>query len=249
MAVVNAQGRGLPVLVCEHASNHVPPAYRDLGLGAADLDRHIAWDIGALGLSQRLAELLDAPVVHATQSRLLLDLNRALDAADSIVVHSEDTAIPGNIDLSDSERRRRQEEIYRPFHAELDALIDKRGASGLGTAVVSIHSFTPSYLGAARPWHVGVIAQNDRSLADLLLTELAGDATICVGDNLPYGPQDGVYHSMERHGEARGLPCAMIEVRNDLIADEGGQRHWAARLHRVLVSALQALHNRNPATC
>ena len=181
-----------------------------LGLGAADLQRHIAWDPGARITAQHLSQMLDAPLVCATLSRLLLDLNRPIEAADSITVHSEDTAIPGNIDLSDDERRHRHAWIYTPFHEAVAALLAQRRAAGLPTAVISIHSFTPRYHDIARPWHVGVLSQHDRRLADQLLAQFRADSALVVGDNQPYAPRDGVYHSMERHGEGNGLPCAML---------------------------------------
>jgi predicted N-formylglutamate amidohydrolase len=226
------------LLLCEHASNHIPSDYRALGLSDVDMERHIAWDIGALALARQLSAMLDAPLAHATYSRLLLDLNRDVSAPDSIVEYSEDTAIPGNLGLPSPERRLRQLALYDPFHREVDALISGRLADGLHTAVVSVHSFTPRYNGVMRPWHVGVISQDDRSLADILLASLRSEAALVVGDNEPYGPQDGVYHSVGRHGQSRGLPCAMIEVRNDLLADEPAQRQWAERLQRALQSAL-----------
>ena len=156
VAVRNRRGRGGFVLVCEHASNHVPPAYRGLGLDGAGLARHIAWDIGAHALAERLATLLDAPLVHATHSRLLIDLNRDPAAPDSIVETSEDTPIPGNRDLPPGERLRRRQWLYEPFHAMLDSVLDERLAADRPTALVSIHSFTPTYLGRARPWHAGL---------------------------------------------------------------------------------------------
>jgi len=236
--VVNRHGRGAVVLICEHASHFIPPAYEGLGLSPADQTRHIGWDIGALGLALELSEALDAPLVHANYSRLLLDLNRPVDAPDSIVLHSEDTRIPGNENIPAAERELRIKRIYSPFHGELDALIDQRLQAGLATSVVSIHSFTPRYHGNERPWHVGVISQSDRTMADAILASLRRHADLCVGDNLPYGPQDGVFHSLSRHGEARGLHGAMIEVRNDLLGDESGQKHWARTLRDALATAL-----------
>jgi len=227
------------LLLCEHASNFIPGHYRSLGLNEFDSVRHIAWDVGALGLARQLSALLDAPLAHATYSRLLLDLNRDVSAIDSIVEHSEDTSIPGNIGLPEAERHLRQSGLYQPFHQEVDALINSRLADGRHTAVVSLHSFTPHYNGVMRPWHVGVISQDDRALADAMLASLRSEAGLVVGDNEPYGPQDGVFHSVGRHGQARGLPCAMIEVRNDLLADGAAQRRWAERLQRALLPALQ----------
>jgi predicted N-formylglutamate amidohydrolase len=239
--VLNPRGRGRAVLVCEHASNRIPADYGDLGLSESDRCRHIAWDPGALPLAQRLAELLDTPLVHATYSRLLLDVNRSLTAHDSIVTRSEATAIPGNQALNASERELRQRHLYAPFHAALDEVIGQRLAQSQPTAVISIHSFTPSYHGVPRPWQVGVIAQHDRRLANSLLAALRSDAQLCVGDNQPYAPGDGVFHTLERHAESRGLPCVMIEVRNDLIDAPTGQHAYAQRLFHALDTALASL--------
>jgi predicted N-formylglutamate amidohydrolase len=239
VAILNRKGAGAAVLVCEHASNYVPQEYARLGLAAADLQRHIAWDIGALALSEQLSALLDAPLVFATHSRLLLDLNRDVTAPDSIVTQSEDTLIPGNLDLSQTERRGRGDWLYAPYHAAIETLIDERLSRGQATAVISIHSFTPEYLGEVRPWHVGVISRRDRRLADRILESVRRDAALCVGDNQPYAPEQGVYHSIERHAERRGLPGAMIEVRNDLIGNCLGQTQWAGRLAHDFRSALE----------
>lgn len=241
--MLNRNGRGPLVLLCEHASRHIPAAYQGLGLDPDDLARHIAWDIGALGVSTHLSAMLDSPLAHATYSRLLLDLNRVPEAHDSIVTESEGTAVPGNLDLPAEQRELRRLQIYEPFHAEVDRLIDQRLGAGLGTSVVSIHSFTPRYHGVARPWHVGVIARNDRRMADGLLDALRAEPELCVGDNEPYGPQDGVYHSLGRHGEQRGLPGAMIEIRQDLLQDESGQLRWAQTLRRCLETALREIRH------
>lgn len=243
MAVINRAGRGPIVLLCEHASRDIPSAYAGLGLDGNDLARHIAWDIGALGLSVHLSSMLDAPLAHATYSRLLLDLNRPPEAHDSIVVESEGTKVPGNIQLDSEQRELRRQRIYEPFHAEVDALLDQRVGAGVGTAVVSIHSFTPRYHGVDRPWHVGVIARQDRRLAEGLLQALRAETGLCVGDNEPYGPQDGVYHSLGRHGEQRGLAGAMIEVRQDLLDDDSSRLRWAQTLRRCLESALRQLRH------
>lgn len=229
-----AHGQGALLLLCEHASAHIPPHYAGLGLSPADRERHIAWDLGALDLSLALSALLDVPLVAATHSRLLIDLNRDPNAADSIVLSSEDTRIPGNQDLSLAERRLRRQWLYEPFHNAVDQLIDTRLGAGQSTAVLSIHSFTPRYRGVLRPWHAGVIAQRDLRLGTALLKGLRQDPALTVGDNEPYGPHDGVYHSAERHGEQRGLPCAMLEVRHDLLATPEGVRAWAERLAEVI---------------
>lgn len=229
------------MLVCEHASRHIPAGYAGLGLTDAEQAAHIGWDLGALPLATAIADLLDAPLVYATYSRLLLDVNRPVDAADSIVERSENTPVPGNAALDSAERIARQERIYAPFHAALDSLLAQRIAAGAAPAVVSIHSFTPRYHGVDRPWHCGVIARHDRALGEALLAALRAEPGLCVGDNLPYGPGDGVFHSMERHAEARGLHGAMIEVRNDLLDGPAAVAAWAGRIASALRTARAGL--------
>lgn len=239
VTVLNRDGQSCFVLICEHASNYIPTSYARLGLTVDDLQRHIAWDIGALALSEQLSSVLDAPLIAATHSRLLLDLNRDPRAADSIVVRSEDTPIPGNTGISMSEKQRRVDWLYTPFHAAIETLIDARLAAAIPTVVISVHSFTPVYRGCIRPWHAGVISQRDRRLADSLLKVLQRNRELVIGDNQPYAPNDGVYHSIERHGERRGLLCAMLEIRNDLITHDAGQRQWAVRLASDLKLAVE----------
>ena len=236
------EGRAGLLLLCEHASAHIPSSFQGLGLPAAELQRHIAWDIGALALAQALSDRLDAPLAYATYSRLLLDLNRAVEAPDSIVERSEATDIPGNRGLSAAHRQWRQRRIYQPFHAAVDAGVAARRQAGVPTVVLSIHSFTPSYHGQSRPWHAGVIARGPRRFGDLLLAGLRADASLCIGDNEPYAPVAGVFHSIERHAERHGLHGAMIEVRQDLVGDAAGQAAWATRLGDILERTLAELH-------
>lgn len=242
VAVRNRDGRGAFVLTCDHASAHIPPGYAGLGLPAAELQRHIAWDIGALGLAEHLSGLLDAPLLHPTVSRLLLDVNRDPAAHDSIAVTSEDTPIGGNHAIDADERRRRHDWIYAPYHGEIAAVVATRIAARLPTAVISIHSFTPVFKGVPRRWQVGVLSHRDRRMADPLLRALRADAGLEVGDNQPYAPRDGVYHTLERHAETHGLPCVMLEIRNDLIRDTPGQQSWAERLAPLLLRAFEDAH-------
>jgi predicted N-formylglutamate amidohydrolase len=242
VAVSNRDGGGAFVLTCDHASAHIPPAYAGLGLPAADLQRHIAWDIGALALSERLSGLLDAPLLHPTVSRLLLDVNRDTDAHDSIVVTSEDTVIRGNHSIDTIERQHRRDWIYAPYHREIETVVAARIAARKPTAMISIHSFTPVFKGVPRRWQVGVLSHRDRRMADPLLRALRADAGLEVGDNQPYAPRDGVYHTLERHAEAHGLPCVMLEIRNDLIRDTPGQASWAERLAPLLLRAFEDVH-------
>ena len=246
VAVENAEGVGRFVILCDHASNYLPEEFGSLGLGATEREAHIAWDPGALGVARQMARTLDAPLVYATVSRLVIDCNRPLDAPDLIAATSEATAIPGNAALSDAERRRRIATIHEPYHQAIDALLDRRLAAGRETALIAVHSFTPVFRGVSRPWQVGVIFDRDRRLADPLIEALRAEG-LSVGANEPYSPADRVYYTLERHAEARGLPCAMIEMRNDLIRGEDEQRDWAARLARVLAAAPASSRGRQAA--
>ena len=244
VAVENGVGTGALVLVCDHASHFIPAQYAGLGLADEDRQRHIGWDIGALELSRQLSQRLDAPLLHTTLSRLLLDVNRQPDAHDAIVGVSEDIAIPGNHALGAEERALRCDWIYRPYHAAIETLIAQRIADARPVGVVAVHSFTPLYRGQLRPWQIGVLSQRDRRMADAVLDGLRGDNELLVGDqvgdNQPYAPTDGVYHTLERHAEAHGLPCVMLEVRNDLIRNTPGQAAWADRLAPLLQHAFES---------
>lgn len=243
--VINPEGRGRVVLVCEHASNLIPPHLDGLGLPRTEIERHIAWDIGALELALECSRLLDAPLVYARYSRLVLDVNRPVDAPDSIVELSEDVRIPGNCDIDPAERALRQRAIYEPFHAALAKVVESRRAADADIAVINIHSFTPVYRGVARPWHLGVLSDADRRLADGLLRELRYDAGLVVGDNEPYSPRDRVYHTLDRHAQSQGLPSVMIEVRNDGLGSRAGQCAWSVRLCRALGAALALVQRRS----
>ena len=226
------------VLACEHATHFIPPAYAGLGLSDAEQRRHIGWDLGAAPLARALSDALDAPLLLATYSRLLRDLNRAADADDAVTTRSEGTDIPGNLALDQAERARREARIYAPFHAQLDAALDARIAAGVAPVLVTVHSFTPTWHGTPRPWHAGVISRHDRRMADVFLATLGRDPTLCLGDNLPYGSEGGTFHTMTRHGEARGIPGAVFEVRQDLLADTAGIAEWATRLRTVIEAFL-----------
>lgn len=227
-------GGGPFVVVCEHASNRVPRSLGTLGLDPHQLERHIAWDIGAFEVAAGIAERLDGALAIQRYSRLVIDCNRDLALPDAITTYSEDTAIPGNVDLSPEEKASRVNEVWAPFHAALGELLDQRQQVRQATAIVAIHSFTPVYRGVARPWHAGIISTQDRSLADDMLAALRREANLIVGDNEPYSMKDNVVYTIGRHGRDRGLPSVMIEVRNDLIAERAGQEEWVERLTRVL---------------
>jgi len=239
VAVVNPDGQGPFVLVCDHASNWVPLSLGGLGLPPAQLDRHIAWDPGALELARRLADLLDAPLVHATVSRLVLDVNRDPAHDGSIVTSSEDTVIPGNLQLSAQERSQRIRSIYAPYHQALASVIERSAARNAALCVVAIHSFTPVYRQVRRRWHIGVLSAEDRRLSQPLLELLRAGGELDVGDNEPYAPTDGVYHTLEKHCAERRLRSVMLELRADLIGDDESRSVWALRLSRALRAAAE----------
>jgi predicted N-formylglutamate amidohydrolase len=224
------------VILCDHASNRIPEDYASFGFAEDAMQTHIAWDPGALAVARLLSAKLDAPLFWPDASRLIIDCNRAADARTLIVVESEGRPVPANRGLSEEERSRRLANIHAPYHAAIDACLKSRMAEGRPTALIAIHSFTPVYLGNARPWQIGILFDDDRRLADPLISGLKADTALTVGINQPYSPADGVYYTLSRHAGPRGLPAAMIEIRNDEIGDEAGELRWADRLARIFVA-------------
>jgi predicted N-formylglutamate amidohydrolase len=231
---LNEEGRSPYVLICEHASRLLPQKLGSLGLPAHELERHIAWDIGAESVARTLSRLIDAPLVMQRYSRLAYDCNRPPESPDAMPEVSELTTIPGNKRLSPEDRLARIREIYRPFHDGVSALLDRRAAAGQRTLLVSIHSFTPVYKGKPRSVELGILHDRDTTLSAKLIK---GFPNVDARLNEPYGPKDGVLHTLNMHGFARGLPHAMIEIRNDLVASERGQDEWAQRLSVPLIQA------------
>ena len=223
VAVDNAGGRGEVLLVCEHASRRLPERYGDLGLSADALASHIAWDPGALAVSRLMSKSLDAMLIHQRFSRLIYDCNRPPDSPAAIRDVSEIFRIPGNENLSEAEKSRRTTALYLPFHGRIREEIAARRARGLQTVLVTIHSFTPVYFGRERPVEIGVLHDTDSRLADRMLHVASDTHLYRVERNEPYGPADGVTHTLEVHALPAGLLNVMIEIRNDLITDETGQ--------------------------
>jgi predicted N-formylglutamate amidohydrolase len=195
--------------------------------------RHIAWDIGAADVARDLAQRLDAPLVLAGASRLLIDLNRPLGCASSIPQISEATVIPGNIDLDEAERHRRIQTWFDPFQAAVAGLIDRRLAAGQPTRIVAVHSFTPVYLGVKRPWDAGVLYRRAQRFGAELVDRLGGKAAR-IAHNQPYQIEDESDFTVPQHGEARGLDAVLVELRQDLVGSDSGARDWALRLARSL---------------
>lgn len=235
--VENEDGRSPFVLICDHAGRRIPRRLGTLGVAESELERHIAWDIGARGVASHMARRLDAILIAQTYSRLVIDCNRPLGAPTSITPRSERTDIPGNRDLSPADAAARASEIFVPYHARITAELDRRRAIAMPTVLISMHSFTPVFHDVARPWHVGMLYNRDTRLAHVLLDLIRAEGEWVVGDNEPYSVSDGTDYAIPVHGERRGLPHVEIEVRQDLIADESGQRDWAERLAGWLLRA------------
>jgi predicted N-formylglutamate amidohydrolase len=236
--VVNEKGSSPLVLICEHAGKVIPKSLGSLGLPPEDLTRHIAWDIGAEAVARGLSQALDAPLVLQRYSRLAYDCNRPPESPDAMPVVSETTRIPGNENLAPEARLARIRGIYRPFHDAVSRFLDHRAAQGKAALLVTMHSFTPTYKGKPRHLDLGVLHDRDARLADLVLGLCGRLKDIVVKRNEPYGPQDGVCHTLNVHGEARGLHHVMLEIRNDLISHEAGQAQWTARLAEILEQAV-----------
>jgi len=226
--VVNADGRANAVLACDHAARRVPRCLAKLGLDRAALADHIAWDPGAAEVARGLAADLDAPLVLSGYSRLVIDCNRPPGHPGSIAEESAGVPVPGNRGLAPGERAARVDALFRPYHGAIDRLLDAR--AGRPTLLLAIHSFTPVLEGRARPWPVGVSHGRDARLADLLRGALARDGDPDVGDNAPYPIEDDIDYTIPVHGEGRGLPAAMIEIRQDGLRTPADAAAWAARL-------------------
>ena len=229
------------VVTCDHAGRRLPRSLGDLGIGAADLERHIAWDIGALGVAEMLARDLDAFAIWQTYSRLVIDCNRPPEVESSIATHSEDTTIPGNQRVSEAQKRQRAEAIFHPYHRRIEQELERRRFAGIPSVYVAVHSFTPRYLGKERIWHAGVLYGKDGRLAKALIDVLRREPGLHVGDNEPYFVSELTDYGVVRHAERRGLLYVELEMRQDLLLDVDGQREWADRVGRALRTALGEL--------
>ena len=224
------------LITCDHATNTVPPAVNNgtLGLPLSDMERHIAYDIGAAGVSRHLADLLHGSAVMANFSRLVIDPNRGEHDPTLLMRIYDGSVIPGNRDAEAPEKERRLDMLHRPYHAKIGDMAARRD----DTVIVAIHSFTPKLRGRPfRPWEVAVLHSKDRRYSDPVLHRLLQESDLTVGDDQPYlGDLPG--DAIDRHGYAHGRPHVLIEIRNDLIMDDNGQTEWAERLAPVLQDAL-----------
>lgn len=237
VAVETAKGIAPFLLLCDHAGQAIPQRLGDLGLPAGEIDRHIGWDIGALGVSRHLSRQLDTTLIHQRYSRLVIDCNRTPGIASSIPQVSELTPIPGNVGIPAEQSLAREHEIFLPYHRTIADTLDERQRAGLPTAVIAMHSFTPVFKGSTRPWQVGLLFNRHPEFALLLAELLREEGDLDVGINEPYAMTDATDYTLPVHAERRQLPYVGIEIRQDLIADQQGQQNWAKRFARLLPQA------------
>ncbi len=233
------------LLVCEHASKHIPASLDNLGLDAQTANSHVAWDPGALPVAKHLSATLDASLIAATVSRLVYDCNRPPEAPGAMPAKSEIFPIAGNQNIPPEEKAARVNEIYVPFTNAIRNEIAARTDAGRATVIVTIHSFTPIYFGEKRKVELGVLHDVDTTFADAML---AIPSTMEVQRNQPYGPDDGVTHTLKLHALPNGLLNVMIEIRNDLIATEADQKKVADELSSMISQALDSLQLSMPKT-
>lgn len=215
------------LLICDHASNRVPKTLGDLGVHKSSFDLHVAWDIGALDAAKRLARRFDATLIHSNYSRLVIDCNRRPDSINLCPPVSDGVEVPANIDIAEADRQSRLDMLHQPYHDAIEAWIAARRAAGHVPAVVSIHSCTPVMAGFQRPWHLGILWNEDERIARPLIQTLSRNASLCVGDNQPYTGKTQSGYSIPFHAERNRLPHVMVEIRQDLIGTRAEAERWA----------------------
>ncbi len=238
---LNEGGDAPLLLVCDHASNRIPASLGQLGLTEHHLGQHIAYDIGAAEVARHLAFHLNAKAVLSRFSRLVIDPNRYLSDAGSIPQVSDYILVPGNQGLEIAEQMVRVEELFLPYHEKVEEQIGVLQLSYQRPVLVSVHSFTPIFQDFERPWHIGILWNNDEDVAQLMIEELRQYEGWDIGDNQPYHACEPIGYSMEAHAESRGLPQVLIEVRQDLIDTQAGQEFVAHRLAEVLDKVIDTL--------
>lgn len=238
VSVSNRNGKSPIVVVCEHASNRIPPEFNGLGLSDLETQSHIAWDPGAKVVSTLISEALDCPLVLSKFSRLVYDCNRPPIADSAMPAKSEIYSIPGNQNLSQAQRAARTAKYYEPFKNSLNEVLCDIGSDAV---LVTIHSFTPVYNGQSRQVELGILHDCDSRLADLMLERVSTLTAMNVQLNQPYEIADGVTHTLQEHGVANGILNVMIEIRNDLLVEDSQQREIAKLLSTLLDHVLNEL--------
>ncbi len=236
--ILNGDATAPLIILCEHASNHIPANYHKLGLSSDDLTKHIAWDIGAGEVTRKMSEMMGVPAVLGSVSRLIIDPNREPDHPTLVPTISDGIVIPANADLPQAAIAARRSSIYDPFHSAAEALIKRHLAEGIVPLVVGMHSFTPEMNGVQRPWQVGFLWNKDPRLAQAMIGLLERETDLTIGDNQPYSGRD-LYYTMQCHGAAHGLAQTTVEIRQDLLLDATMILQWAALLADVLDECME----------
>jgi predicted N-formylglutamate amidohydrolase len=234
--IVNPGGKTAIVIVCDHASNALPPEIGDLGVSAPDMQRHIAYDIGALPIARRLAEYFDAPAILCGTSRLVIDCNRQLGDPTLIPVTSDGTAVPANEGLTENDRQRRIDAYFHPYHHACRQVITTALEKGARPLFVSIHSMTERMNGIYRPWEISFSTNENRGATAPVLSALKKVHGLAVGDNEPYRLDPAEDYSTPEHALSRGLDYLQVEFRQDLVATAEGQERFA----RIFAEAIRA---------
>lgn len=234
---LNPNGKANIVFICEHASNHIPEEYDNLGLSDEQLELHIAWDIGIAEVTKKIAKALDAPAIIASFSRLLIDANRALDQHGLIPTVSDGHEISGNMNLTQSDIDHRINKFYHPFHDAADKIIREKAENDHAPIIFNMHSFTPHMAGFDRPWHTGMLWNRDKRAANALIEKFT-ERGLIVGDNEPYSGQE-LNHTMNTHGTKHGFPHVNIEIRQDEINHQTGIEKWC----KILIEDLYAIRS------
>lgn len=236
--ILNPEAPAAILLICDHASRYIPRSLDNLGLDAAALSRHIAWDIGIEEVTRRLSDHLQATAVLSRFSRLVIDPNRTLDSGDSIPVVSDNHSIPGNQDLTAEEVARRVRDLFDPYHNAIESCLKRLTQTEKTPVILSMHSFTPVMKSFERPWKIGILWNRDPRLPVPLMEKLRA-LGLPVGDNQPYSGRDRHGYTQQRHADRHGRANALIELRQDLIDTRKGAQAWADLLAGVLEEVLQ----------
>jgi predicted N-formylglutamate amidohydrolase len=244
--IINAGGSSRAIVTCDHASNRMPRAIGTLGLAPEQLELHVAWDIGAAIMAERLAQILDAPLIRSGYSRLVIDLNRPPASPASIPPQSEVVRVPGNEGVSPEEAKRRADALFHPYHGALGRLLDERIERAKMPVYIAMHSFTPIYFGEARHVEVCVAWRKDDRVARLVLPKLEAEGCWKVVANDPFVITLAGDYGIPYQAEARGLPCVMIELRQDLVGRDEDARAWGERLASIIGPLLDDPSLREP---
>jgi len=222
------------IILCDHASNYIPKKYNNLGLKRSDVNKHIGWDIGALKVAKKISKNINCSLIHSSFSRLLIDCNRHLKSSGAFIKKSEDIVIPGNKNVSKKEKLLRAKKYYFPYHDQINKVIERKLKDKIVPILVSIHSFTPIYLGESRPWHIGLLQRKDQRLSSIFAKEIKKNKKIVLGINQPYKLDLAGDFTIPFFSESYGLPHVLIEIRQDLLIKNKSINFWSNFISDIL---------------